>query len=334
MTIADTSVIAQERPRRAGQRPGRRPGHRRDHPECPGRGRRRDERQPGPQRLHADHLRGQGLQRRAVRRGLPAARPGARPADLPRRARRRHPGHAAALSPGSDGSRRRLPGQRLLPGWQPPERHLAVQPRVSRRLADRVRRHQGALDRHRVQGSEPDDELHQYLPGGLPDRPDPDHAPGPPERRSPRHLHDQQSDAAQHPRGLLRDGGRVPDRRTAAAGPARPLCQGRHRRCGHRDLPAVRARGPGVYRQPARRPLGRRGVHGLRRQRQRPGAGEARGDDLRLGDPPRPGRLRQPDRRLSQLRLRPDGVRGPARVQVPGQSRYVRLPAARSAACA
>ena len=69
-------------------------------------------------------------------------------------------------------ARRRLPDQRQLHRRQPPQRRRRLLADLPRRRADRLRRDEGALARHRRQEPEPGDGLDGDLPGGLPPRPD------------------------------------------------------------------------------------------------------------------------------------------------------------------
>ena len=133
----------------------RRPGHDRDRPPGPELGRRADEARAGPHGVLAGHLRGARLRRRALRPRHRAARAGAEPADvhghdeLLRRGRRRGRRRRGRARAGRHRPLQRALRHRLAPaGRGDGDAGLPARRRARRLLGD-----QGALARHRRQGS-------------------------------------------------------------------------------------------------------------------------------------------------------------------------------------
>ena len=220
--------------------------HHRDRPQRVPRRGGRDERHADPLRLHADHLRDEGLLGGAARRRAPGPRPVRRPADLPREPRGLHAADGGDLRTRGVEARRRLGDERLVPDRHAPERHDRVRPDLPRRRADRVRRVPRPLARRRREGRRRSDGLDRDLPGGHP-------RPAAAGRRGRRRARRRRRPARpQQP--LLLPGDRRPRRADrvrehragAAAGDRRAARAGRRARRARADLRpdrALRARG-------------------------------------------------------------------------------------------
>ena len=224
-----------------------------------------------------------------------------------------------AFAPG-----RRLLHERLVHDRHPPERRHGLRAGVLAGAAGRLLGDSGPLARRRRQGRGWPDGLARDLPGG--DALGSDAAL---RRRGAARGHHRPA-APQRPLRLLagrrheRPGGRLPDRRGALPGDPRPVRLRDLPGGAGGDLPAVRAAGArGGGGDPRRQLRGQR-LPGQRRPRPRPDPGRASPRRRRRPDDDRPGGVVASDGGAGQLRLRPDGVGLPGRVQAPDQPRASR----------